>query len=86
MFSWSHVFRQVMKPMFDTLYTLRNIAIHVTLIHKLIKGIISDSNPIHFLSDSANISSQSSSCPFSLCTEKNLVFLHSPDSYSQMLS
>lgn len=36
----------------------------------LLKGIVSDSIPIHFFSNSVNISPQSYSCPFCVCAEK----------------
>ncbi len=39
-----------------------------------------NSNPACFLSNSANVSSQSASCPFCVCAEKNPVFIRSPGS------
>ncbi len=37
-----------------------------------LKGVVCKSNPIHFLSNSANISSRSAGCPFCVCAEKNV--------------
>ena len=47
-----------------------------------LKGVVHDSNPIHFLSNSANFSLQFSRCPFSVYMKKKkpLMFMHSPGS------
>ncbi len=39
-------------------------------VNHYVKGAVCSSNPIHFLSNSANVSSQSASCPFCVCAEK----------------
>ncbi len=46
-------------------------------IKSALKGVVCNSNPIHFL---PNISSRSASCPFRACAEKNPVFICSPGS------
>ncbi len=47
----------------------KTFGIHVSLA-KLLKGVVCNSNSIHFLSNSANISSRSASGPFCVCSEK----------------
>ncbi len=52
-----------------------------SLFINIVKGVVCSTHPIHFLSNSANVSSRSASCPFCACAEKkNLVFTHSPGS------
>ena len=45
-----------------------------------VEGVVLKHDSIYFLSNSANISSWSSSCPFCVCAKKPLVFTHSPGS------
>ncbi len=42
------------------------------LLTHILKGVVYNSNPIHFLSSSENISSRSASFPFCVCAEKKV--------------
>ncbi len=53
------------------------------ILKRYLKGVVCNSNPIHFWSNSANISSRSTRCAFCVCAEKNLVFIHSPGSVNE---
>lgn len=56
----------IMKPSVESLWVWRY----------QVKGAVSDSSPMRFFSNSANISSQCTTCVFCVCALKKLVFIH----------
>ncbi len=69
------ILKAPLQPVFSTITQLPGQVIQVTetfiYLFKL-EGVVYDSNPIHFLSNSENISSRFTSFPFRVCADKTV--------------
>ncbi len=54
-------------PLFYASFIYKSVCFSV---YQFIKGVVCNSNSVHFVSNSENISSWAASCPFCVCTEK----------------